>query len=178
MDGPIPLFSIPSVRFVSFVAMAAKTKKRLALQWHFASSCSKFIVATCEPMDASGIAATDETKSEQTKKNAGSDRKMHYTEKPQFCSEEEMVSRLGYVQGGDDTYLQYYPQITISPAPGNVQSQEPQLPCPFGSKIVFIISIFSGQRRGGDIQCLYEGIKRCKHRACILSADIVNDRTL
>ena len=104
---------------------------------------------------------------------------MRFAEKPAYPSEEQLVRFLVHDEViCPDEEPPGYPHMTIIPADSAPPPLQCQPPKPFGTGTVFVINLFSGQRRTNDIQQQFETLIADRYNVRILSVDIINDPKL
>ena len=136
------------------------------------------MASTSLPLTEEEHILADKQEALQAKHAASFGRGMHFAEKPAHSTEEQLVRFLATDQCNSDEETPGYPHVTIVPAALVQQPLHCSPPKPFGTGTVFIINLFSGQRRENDIQQQFEYLVANKYNVRILSVDIINDPKL
>jgi len=154
------------------------TRRRLALHWRTTKDCFRVIASNTLPLTPDECVEADKQEALQSKHAASFGRGMHFAEKPAHSTEDQLVRFLTADQCNIDEETPGYPHVTIVPAADVQQPLQCMPPKPFGTGTLFVINLFSGQRRVNDIQQQFETLIADKYNVRILSVDIINDPKL
>jgi len=174
-----PTFNYTRGTICKVCGMEFHTRRRLALHWRASRDCFRIIAASTDPLDECEQEQADKLEALQTKHTASFGRGMHFAEKPAYQTEEQLVRFLAHdSEAGIEVEPPGYPHVTRIHVVHDNPPPICQPPTPFGSKLVYVINLFSGQRRVNDVQQQFETLVDGKLNVCLLSVDIINDSKL
>ena len=173
-----PTFSYTRGTVCNSCSVQFHSRRRLSLHWRNAEQCFRHIVDIESPLTVEEQIQQDVAEKQQAQYIATFGRGMHYAEKPAHQTDEQLIKYLAprLDQAGE---VPGYPHVSVFPASNCAERAKPPLaPRPFPGKQLFVINLFCGQRREGDIQECFEILISDMYPVCLLSVDIINDRKL